>query len=66
MDYLKTQSLSDDQLFVFDDSNFTYLYNYFGILSPSRWIYHYFWNWSADWDADNKIFYSILTDLAGP
>ena len=38
MDYLKTQSLSDDQLFVFDDSNFIYLYNYFGILSPSRWF----------------------------
>ncbi len=47
MDYLKTQSLSDDELFVFDDSNYIYLYNYFGILSPSRWIYHYFWNWSA-------------------
>jgi hypothetical protein len=63
MDYLKTQSLSDDQLYVFDDSNFIYLYNYFGILSPSRWIYQYFWSWSTDWDADNKIFYSILTDL---
>ncbi len=63
MDYLKTQSLSDDQLFVFDDSNFIYLYNYFGILSPSRWIYQYFWSWSASWDADNKIFYSILADL---
>jgi len=63
MDYLKTQSLSDDQLYVFDDSNFIYLYNYFGILSPSRWIYQYFWSWSAGWDADNKIFHSILADL---
>ena len=63
LDYLKTQSLSDGQLFVFDDSNFIYLYNYFGILSPSRWIYQYFWNWSPEWDADNKIFYSILADL---
>jgi hypothetical protein len=63
MDYLKTQSLSDDQLFVFDDSNLIYLYNYFGILSPSPWIYQYFWSWSSDWDADNKIFYSILRDL---
>jgi hypothetical protein len=63
MDYLKTQSLSDDQLFVFDDSNYIYLYNYFGILSPSRWIYQYFWSWSANWDADNRIFHSILRDL---
>ena len=63
MDYLKTQSLSDGQLYVFDDSNFIYLYNYFGILSPSRWIYQYFWNWSPDWDADNRIFNSILRDL---
>jgi len=63
MAYLKTQSLSDYQLFVFDDSNFIYLYNYFGILSPSPWIYQYFWTWSLSWDADNKIFYSILADL---
>jgi hypothetical protein len=63
MEYLKMQSLSDYQLFVFDDSNFIYLYNYFGILSPSPWIYHYFWDWSPNWDADNKIFYSILTNL---
>jgi hypothetical protein len=63
MDYLKTQSLSDGQLYVFDDSNFIYLYNYFGILSPSPWIYQYFWSWGRDWDADNKIFYSILRDL---
>jgi hypothetical protein len=63
MQYLETQSLSDYQLFVFDDSNFIYLYNHFGILSPSPWIYHYFWKWSTVWDADNKIFYSILADL---
>jgi hypothetical protein len=63
MDYLKTASLSDNQLFVFDDSNYIYLYNYFGILSPSRWIYQYFWNWSTSWDADNRIFHSIVRDL---
>ena len=62
-EYLKTQSLSDYELYVFDDTNLIYFYNYFGILSPSPWIYHYFWNWSTDWDADNKIFYSILSDL---
>ena len=61
--YLKTQSLSDYQLFVFDDSNFMYLYNLFGILSPSRWIYQYFWSWSPGWDADGSIFHSILNDL---
>jgi hypothetical protein len=63
MDYLKTQSLSDYQLYVFDDSNFIYLYNYFGVLSPSPWIYHYFWDWSSGWDADDRIFNSILADL---
>jgi hypothetical protein len=63
MDYLRTQSLHDYQLFVFDDSNLIYLYNYFGILSPSPWIYQYFWSWSADWDGDNKIYDSIIADL---
>jgi hypothetical protein len=63
LEYLKTQSLSDYQLFVFDDSNFMYLYNYFGILSPSPWIYQYFWSWSPNWDADDRIFHTILTDL---
>ncbi|MDP9042647.1 MAG: hypothetical protein M3N30_11760, partial [Bacteroidota bacterium] len=62
-EYLKTQGLSNYELYVFDDSNLIYFYNYFGILSPSPWIYHYFWNWSTSWDADNKIFYSILADL---
>ena len=37
--------LADYQLFVFDDSNLIYLYNYHKILSPSPWIYHYFWSW---------------------
>jgi hypothetical protein len=63
IEYLKTQDLHDYELFVFDDSNFIYLYNDHKILAPSPWIYHYFWNWSAGWDADNKIFGSILKDL---
>jgi hypothetical protein len=63
IEYLKTQSLSDYELYVFDDSNLIYLYNYYKILSPSPWIYHYFWNWSPDWDRDNKIFLSIIQDL---
>jgi hypothetical protein len=61
--YLQSQSLSDYQLFVFDDSNLIYLYNHFKILAPSRWIYHYFWGWSDGWDSDNKIFHTILQDL---
>ena len=63
IEYLKSQSVADYELYVFDDSNFMYLYNYFGILSPSPWIYQYFWSWSPTWDADNKIFHSILNDL---
>jgi hypothetical protein len=63
IEYLKTQSLSDYQLYVFDDSNLIYLYNYHKILAPSPWIYQYFWGWSADWDKDNKIFSSILQNL---
>jgi hypothetical protein len=63
IEYLKTQTLGDYQLYIFDDSNLIYLYNYYGILSPSPWIYHYFWNWSPDWDKDNKIFLSIMQSL---
>jgi hypothetical protein len=63
IEYLKTQSLTDDQLYVFDDSNLIFLYNYFRILSPSPWIYHYFWGWSKDWDRDEKNFKTILQDL---
>src|SRR5450432_37812 len=62
-EYLKTQSLSDYQLFVFDDSNLIYFYNYFRILSPSPWIYQYFYHWSREWDSDNKILESIIQNL---
>jgi hypothetical protein len=63
VEYLDTQTLNDYQLFVFDDSNFIYLYNEHKILAPSPWIYHYFWNWSPDWDKDNKILHSIIQNL---
>jgi hypothetical protein len=63
IEYLKTASLGDYQLFVFDNSNLIYLYNYHKILSPSPWIYHYFWNWSPDWDKDNAVLSSILQNL---
>jgi hypothetical protein len=63
IEYLDTQDLGDYQLFVFDDSNLIYLYNKYKILAPSPWIYQYFWNWSIDWDRDNKIFHSIIQNL---
>jgi hypothetical protein len=63
VEYLDTLILNDYQLFVFDDSNFIYLYNKHKILAPSPWIYHYFWNWSPGWDKDNRIFHSIIQNL---
>jgi hypothetical protein len=63
VEYLDTLPLMDYQLYVFDDSNFTFLYNEHKILAPSPWIYHYFWNWSDDWDKDRRIFHSIIQNL---
>jgi hypothetical protein len=63
VEYLDSQSLNDYQLFVFDDSNLIYLYNEHKILAPSPWIYHYFWNWSPDWDKDNRILHTIIQNL---
>jgi hypothetical protein len=63
VEYLNTLPLVDYQLYVFDDSNFTFLYNEHKILAPSPWIYHYFWNWSDDWDKDRRIFHSIIQNL---
>ncbi len=61
--YLDSQNLSDYELYVIDDSNLIYLYNKYKILSPSPWIYDFFWNWSPDWDKDLNIFNSIVYDL---
>ena len=63
LEYLQRQPLRDYQLYVFDDPNLVYAYNRFGILSPSKWIYHYFWNWYPGWDEDGNILLSIMTDL---
>jgi len=63
IEYLNKQSLSDYQLFVFDDSNLIYLYNKNKIRAPSRWIYHYFYGWYPDWDQDKSIFHSIISEL---
>jgi hypothetical protein len=61
--YLKKQPLKDYDLYIFYNSNYVYLYNQFRILSPSKWIYHYFWHWYDRWDADNSKLASITNDL---
>lgn len=63
LQYLKKQQLKDYDLYVFYNSNYVFLYNQFKILSPSKWIYHYFWNWYKNWDADNSKLASITSDL---
>jgi len=63
--WLCRQQLTDGQLFIFDNSNWTYAYNQFGILSPSPWIYHYFWEWYPQWDAGHAQLRSIEDDLLG-
>lgn len=61
--YLEKQRLKDYDLYIFNDANYVSFYNQYRILSPSKWIYHFFWNWLDNWDADNKILASITTDL---
>jgi uncharacterized membrane protein len=61
--YLKKQQLKDYDLYVFNNANYVTLYNQYRILSPSKWIYHFFWNWFEKWDADNSILASITQDL---
>jgi hypothetical protein len=63
IEYLKSIPLSDYELFVFDDSNLIYLYNYHKILCPTPWIYHYFWSWDKNFDPDYKVLLSIFRDL---
>jgi hypothetical protein len=63
IEYLKNISLSDYELFVFDDSNLIYLYNYHKILCPTPWIYHYFWAWDKNFDPEDKVLNSIFHDL---
>ena len=61
--YLKNKNTQDYQLYVFNHSNFTYAYNYFKVLPPSKWLYHYFWEWYPNWDKDGKLIQSITADL---
>jgi len=64
MNYLKTKAVSDYQLYVFNNSNFTYAYNYFKVLPPSSWLYHYFWSWYPNWDEDSKLILDITQKLS--
>lgn len=61
--YIKKQPLKDYDLYIFNNANYIYYYNKFRILSPSKWIYHFFWNWFPNWDADNSQLASITMDL---
>ena len=61
--YLQEQKLRDYQLYVMLNGEYTYCYNALGILSPSHWIYHQFWDWYKQWDPDHHILESIATDL---
>src|SRR4029077_18881032 len=61
--YLKKQNPQDYQLYIFYNSDAIYMYNQFKILSPSPWIYHYFWHWYNTWDSDNKKLDAITLDL---
>jgi hypothetical protein len=63
LQYLEKQKLADYDLYVFYNANLVYAYNQFKILSPSKWIYHYFWGWYPSWDADGRILESITKDL---
>ncbi len=61
--YLRQEHLKDYQLFIFDPAPLVYVYNEFGILSPSKWVYHHFWRWFDRWDADHLILQSIEQEI---
>ena len=63
IDFLNKQNLSDFQLYVFDDTYLISLYNKYGILSPSRWNYHFFGGSQINWDNDPHLLNEILYDL---
>jgi hypothetical protein len=61
--YLRQQRLSDYQLYVLFDGEYTYCYNDLNILSPSRWVYQHLWIWYGEFDPDHHILESIGQDL---
>ncbi|MBS1598521.1 MAG: hypothetical protein JST75_09875 [Bacteroidetes bacterium] len=62
-EYLQKQKLHDFELYIFYNSSATYMYNQFKILSPSRWIYQYSWNWFDNWDSRNEKLAEIKSAL---
>jgi hypothetical protein len=63
LNFLKPGKLSDYQLYVFDDTYLICLYNQLGILSPSRWNYHFFGKSHYDWDKNPDLMNEIINDL---
>lgn len=61
--YLKNKQLKDYDLYIAFNANQVYLYNELRILSPSKWIYHFFWDWFSNWDKDTQVMQSITQDL---
>jgi hypothetical protein len=61
--FLRSHRPGDYQLYVFGEIHWINVYDYFGILAPSPWIYHHFWAWYPRWDSDHRILMSIGRDL---
>lgn len=61
--YLSQYPPKDYELYIFNNSNYTYAYNKFEVLTPSKWLYHFFWNWYPNWDNSGQILHSITKDL---
>ena len=63
LEYLRRHRPGNYDLYVFNDDDYIYAYNEFGILAPSRWIYHHMWDWYYRWDADHALLAGIAGDL---
>lgn len=63
LSYLRQHPPGDYQLYELGNPGYVYAYNEFGILAPSRWVYHHFWEIYKDWDKDHAILRSIEEDL---
>lgn len=61
--WLSRQPLERYDLYIFGNSNWAYAYDQLQTLSPSVWIYHYFWEWYPRWDADHRLLDSIQDRL---
>jgi hypothetical protein len=61
--FLRHQTLSDYEVYVFGQVDGQFIYDDFRILAPSPWLYHQFWSWYPRWDPDQQILESIGRDL---